>query len=104
LIEETIQKQYDIDVPFARIAKTCGHIVFDRNTVKESDISKLLEKGFDFEEKKISVIEANDKEKNFFFRENGNFLDKVIKKKFNKKVTRSKNQARAEADKKKSTP
>jgi len=63
-----------------------------------------MEKGFDFGDKKISVIEANDKEKNFFFRENGSFLDKIIKKKFNKKVQRSKNQARNEAEKKKAVP
>jgi len=104
LIEDTIKNQYSIDVPFARIDKTCGHIIFDRNTAKESDVNKLMEKGFDFDDKKISVIEANDKEKNFFFRENGSFLDKIIKKKFNKKVQRSKNQARTEADKKKAVP
>lgn len=97
MIEECIAEQYKMDVPFARINKTTGNVVFDRYQANPETVLSLLDHGFEVEGKKVSIIEANDKEKNFFFRENGHFLDKIIKKKYSKRVQRSKR----EADKKK---
>merc|ERR1712151_1298070 len=45
LIEETIGKQYDVKVPYARINKMNGHIVFDRNATEQSLIDRVLKEG-----------------------------------------------------------
>lgn len=97
LIEETIKEQYKVDVPFARVNKTNAHVVFDRHQANADTVHNLLDHGFEFKGKRISIIEANDREKNFFFRENGNFLEKIIKKKYGKKIQKSKRQEQKKA-------
>jgi len=89
LIEETIGKQYDTIVPYARINKMNGHIVFDRNSTEQSLIDRVLKEGFEFDGNKIDVIQASDRELNFFNKENLSYLDKIVKKKFGKQVKKA---------------
>lgn len=89
LIEETIGKQYDTKVPYARINKMNGHIVFDRNATEQDLLNKVLKEGFEFEGNHIDVIQASDRELNFFNKENLSYLDKIVKKKFGKQVKKA---------------
>merc|ERR1712183_446566 len=89
LIEETIGKQYDVRVPYARINKMNGHIVFDRNATEQSLLDRVLKEGFEFDGNKIDVIQASDRELNFFNKENLSYLDKIVKKKFGKQVKKA---------------
>jgi len=89
LIEETIGKQYDVKVPYARINKMNGHIVFDRNATEQSLLDRVLKEGFEFDGNKIDVIQASDRELNFFNKENLSYLDKIVKKKFGKQVKKA---------------
>jgi len=89
LIEETIGKQYDTKVPYARVNKQNGHIVFDRNATEQDLLNKILKEGFEFEGNKIDVIQASDRELNFFNKENLSYLDKIVKKKFGKQVKKA---------------
>merc|ERR1711957_1151154 len=49
----------------------------------------ILKEGFEFEGNKIDVIQASDRELNFFNKENLSYLDKIVKKKFGKQVKKA---------------
>jgi len=67
LIEETIGEQYKTKVPYARVNKSNGHLVFDKNHKETSEVvEKLLKDGFEFDGKKLEVIAADDRERNLF--------------------------------------
>lgn len=89
LIEDTIGKEYEVKVPYARINKMNGHIVFDKNDTDPKLLENLLKNGFHFETNKIEVISASEREINFFNRENLAYQDKIVKKKFNKSVKKA---------------
>jgi len=91
LIEETIGEQYEMVVPFARTGKVCGgHLCFDRNGEDNEKIEKLVNNGFEFEGNHVEVVEANGKEMNYFHKEYRPLLEKIVKKKFGKKLSKKK--------------
>lgn len=81
LIEETIGKEYDMVIPYARVNKTDGHVVVDGNDVPEDFIEKICKEGFQFEGKKHNMRGADGKELKQFSKESMNFLEKIVKKK-----------------------
>jgi len=71
LIEETVGEQYKTKIPYARVNKTNGHLVLDKNEKDTSEVvEKLLKDGFEFDGKKIEIIAADDRERNVFNKEN----------------------------------
>lgn len=90
LIEETIGEQQKTKIPYARVNKTNGHLVLDKNEKDSSDVvEKLLKDGFEFDGKKIEIIAADDRERNLFNKENLNYLEKIVKKKFGKSIKKA---------------
>jgi len=90
LMEETIGEQFKTKVPYARINRSNGHLVFDKNCKDSSEaIEKLLVDGFEFEGKKFEVIASDDRERNLFNKENLAYLEKIVKKKFGKSVKKA---------------
>lgn len=86
LIEDTIEEQYKIKVPYCRINNRNGHVVFDQNGVESSVIQKLLSDGFMLEGNKIPQVKAEKRDTDFFYKENGSYFEKIVKKKYGKTV------------------
>jgi len=89
LIEDTIGKQYDMVVPYARVNKTNGHVVFDKNGTDAAVIEKLMTEGFELEGNKCTLVESDDRERNLFNKENLAYLEKIVKKKLGKTVKKA---------------
>jgi len=65
-------------------------LVLDKNEKDSSDVvEKLLKDGFEFDGKKIEIIAADDRERNLFNKENLNYLEKIVKKKFGKSIKKA---------------
>jgi len=89
LIEDTIGKQYNTVCPYARINRTNGHVVFDKNATEARLIEKLMKEGFELEGNTHLLVESDDRERNLFNKENLNYLEKIVKKKFGKQVKKA---------------
>lgn len=89
LIEDTIGKQYNCVVPYARINRSNGHVVFDKNATEAGLIEKLMTEGFELEGNKCVLVESDDRERNLFNKENLTYLEKIVKKKLGKTVKKA---------------
>lgn len=67
-------------VPFARIGKYDGNVVFDRNTLTQGNLDKLLKEGFEYDGQKIEFNLGTDKDRSEFMRNHGRHVAKIVEK------------------------
>lgn len=78
--EKTLGEALAVEVPFARIGKYDGNIVFDSSSVTQEVIDKLLADGFTYNEQKVGFKVGSDKEVDEFMRNHGRHVGKIIQK------------------------
>lgn len=78
--ETKLGEELKIEVPFARIGKYDGNLVFNRNELSQENLNKLLEKGFEYNGQKVEFTLGNDKEREEFMRNHGRHVGKIILK------------------------
>lgn len=84
--EEKLGKHLNIEVPFARIGKYDGNVVFEKSKISKETLTNLLEKGFDYEGQKVEFSLGSDKDLGDFTRNHGRHVGKIIQKKYNKEM------------------
>jgi len=84
--EQKLGEQLGIEVPFARIGKYDGNVVFDRSKLSKETLSKLLEKGFEYEGQKVDFTLGAHKDIGDFLRNHGRHVGKIIQKKYGKEM------------------
>jgi len=82
--EKKLGEELKMDVPFARIGKYDGNVVFDRSKISKETLTQLLEKGFNFEGQKVEFSLGSDKDRGDFLRNHGRHVGKIIQKKYGK--------------------
>jgi hypothetical protein len=87
-LEEAVEKQLGLKVGFARLGKMDGQILFDHTSVKLDDLEKLLAGKVEFNGQNLECVVSRDKESDFFFKEHGRHVGKIIEKKTGKKMGR----------------
>ena len=78
--EEKLGKHLSLEVPFARIGKYDGNVVFDRSKISKEVLTGLLEKGFEYESQKVEFTLGADKDMGDFLRNHGRHVGKIIQK------------------------
>lgn len=78
--EEKFGKHLNIEVPFARIGKYDGNVVFDKSKITKELLTTLLEKGFEYEGQKVEFTVGSDKDLGDFMRNHGRHVGKIIQK------------------------
>lgn len=91
-LEDAIGEKYQIKVPFARIGTQGdgGHVLLDKFATDQSVIDELVKDGFELEGKKIKLDVGTDRDRDAFLKEHGNHVNRIIKRKFSKKLGRAK--------------
>lgn len=90
-LEDLIGKKYDIKVPFARIGHSSaegGQVVLDANATPAEVVQELLTEGFQFNQKLIKFDKGTDRDRDHFFKDHSNHINRILKKKFGKKLAR----------------
>lgn len=78
--EEKLGDFLGIKVPFARIGKYDGNVVFDRSSLTNENLQKLLATGFEYEGQKVNFNLGTDKDRAEFMRDHGRHVGKIIEK------------------------
>lgn len=78
--EEIMAKALGTDVPFIRIGKYDGNIVFDKNVIPPQVLSDLLQNGFELKGTQIKVDMGSDRDRQGFMKEHGRHVGKLIKR------------------------
>lgn len=78
--EEKLGKHLNLEIPFARIGKYDGNVVFDKSKVSKEMLTSLLEKGFEYEGQKVEFSIGSDKDLGDFMRNHGRHVGKIIQK------------------------
>ena len=78
--ESKLGEELKIDVPFARIGKYDGNVVFNRSEITQEILERLVTKGFEYEGQKIVFELGNDKDRDEFMRNHGRHVGKIILK------------------------
>lgn len=78
--EKTLGEFLTVDVPFARIGKYDGNVVFDANSLTQEVLDKLLAEGFTYNDQKVTFKAGSDKEVEEFMRNHGRHVGKIIQK------------------------
>jgi hypothetical protein len=68
------------------LGKNDGHILFDHAETSIEDLSDVILKGIDYSGKIIQLSLGSDKDKDFFMKDHGRYVEKTIKKKLGKKL------------------
>lgn len=78
--EQALGEAFKVQVPFARIGKYDGNVVFDSSTLTQDVLDKLLSDGFTYQDKKVTFKAGSDKEVDEFMRNHGRHVGKIIQK------------------------
>ena len=78
--EEKLGKHLSLEVPFARIGKYDGNVVFEKSKITKEILTNLLEKGFEYEGQKVEFSLGSDKDIGDFTRNHGRHVGKIIQK------------------------
>jgi hypothetical protein len=78
--EKALGEELNAEVPFARIGKYDGNVVFDANSLTQEVLDKLLADGFTYNDQKVTFKAGNDKEVEEFMRNHGRHVGKIIQK------------------------
>lgn len=78
--EKKLGEEIKVEVPFARIGKYDGNVVFNRNQMKQETLTNLIEKGFMYNDQKVEFTLGSDKDKEEFMRNHGRHVGKIIQK------------------------
>lgn len=78
--EEKLGEQIGMTVPFARIGKYDGNVVFDRSLLSTDSLQKLLTAGFMYEGQKVEFSLGSDKDRGEFMKNHGRHVGKIIEK------------------------
>lgn len=78
--EQKLSEHLKIDVPFARIGKYDGNVVFNRSQLTQEILTELLEKGWDYEGQHVTFEVGSDKDRDEFMRNHGRHVGKIIQK------------------------
>lgn len=91
-LEDAIGEKFQIKVPFARIGTQGdgGHILFDKFTTDQKIVDDLVANGFKLGEKLIKLDLGTDRDRDCFLKEHGNHVNRIIKRKFGKKLGKAK--------------
>lgn len=90
-LEEELGKKFDLKVPFARIGNNSldgGQVLLDKDNTPDEVVKDLLENGFEFKEKVIKFDLGTDRDRDHFFKEHSNHINRITKRKFGKKLAR----------------
>ena len=91
-LEDAIGEKYQLKVPFARIGTQGdgGHVLFDKFATDQSIVDELTADGFVLGEKTIRFDLGTDRDRDAFLKEHGNHVNRIIKRKFSKKLGKAK--------------
>lgn len=91
-LEEALGEKYQIKVPFARIGTQGdgGHVVLDKSATEQSVIDELTTTGFVIGEKTVKFDLGTDRDRDAFLKEHGSHVNRIIKRKFSKKLGKAK--------------
>lgn len=78
--EAKLAEDLKVEVPFARIGKYDGNVVFNRATTPVETINRLIEKGFEYQGNKVTFDLGNDKDRDEFMRNHGRHVGKIVQK------------------------
>jgi La domain len=78
--EAKLGEELKIDVPFARIGKYDGNVVFNRAEMTQELLEKLVTKGFEYEGQKVIFEIGTDRDRDEFMRNHGRHVGKIILK------------------------
>lgn len=78
--EAKLGEHLNMEVPFARIGKYDGNVVFDRSKISKEVLTNLLEKGFEYNGQKVEFTLGSDKDIGDFMRNHGRHVGKIIVK------------------------
>lgn len=78
--EQKLGEHLHIEVPFARIGKYDGNVVFDKSKLSKENLTNLLEKGFEYDGQKVEFTLGSDKDISDFMRNHGRHVGKIIQK------------------------
>lgn len=91
-LEEALGEKYQIQIPFARIGSQGdgGHVLLDKSATEKSVIEELTTKGFELNGKVIKFDLGTDRDRDAFLKEHGSHVNRIIKRKFQKKLGKAK--------------
>ena len=75
-----MSQKLKIDVPFARVGKYDGNLVFNRNNIPSTTLSSLLENGYEFNGQTLKLDLGTDADRDEFMRNHGRHVGKIILK------------------------
>ena len=78
--EQKLGEHLGVKVPFARIGKYDGNVVFNRNTMTNENLQKLLTNGYEYEGQKVVFHMGTDKDRSEFIKNHGRHVGKIIEK------------------------
>jgi hypothetical protein len=78
--EAKLGEELKIDVPFARIGKYDGNVVFNRAEMTQELLERLVTKGFEYEGQKVVFEIGTDRDRDEFMRNHGRHVGKIILK------------------------
>lgn len=84
--EQKLSEKIKIEVPFARIGKFDGNVVFNKEDLSEEILTNLLKDGFEYEGQKVVFELGSDKDKEEFMRNHGRHVGKIVLKKYSKEM------------------
>jgi hypothetical protein len=84
--EQKLGEHLNLVVPFARIGKYDGNVVFERSKISKEVLTSLLEKGFEYEGQKVEFSLGSDKDLSDFMRNHGRHVGKIVQKKYGKEM------------------
>jgi hypothetical protein len=78
--EAKLGEELKIEVPFARIGKYDGNVVFNRAEITQEILERLISKGFEYEGQKVVFEVGTDRDRDEFMRNHGRHVGKIILK------------------------
>lgn len=91
-LEEALGEKYQLQIPFARVGSQGdgGHVLLDKSATDKSIIEELTTKGFELNGKVIKFDLGTDRDRDAFLKEHGSHVNRIIKRKFQKKLGKAK--------------
>lgn len=91
-LEEALGEKFQLQIPFARIGSQGdgGHVLLDKGATDKSIIDQLTTKGFELNGKIIKFDLGTDRDRDAFLKEHGSHVNRIIKRKFQKKLGKAK--------------
>jgi hypothetical protein len=78
--EEKLGAEIKAEVPFARVGKYDGNVIFNKNTLSKKSLAHLLEHGFKYQDQLVKFDLGTDKDRGEFMRNHGRHVSKIILK------------------------